>query len=562
VFHLPIALAALTLGVIAFHVAFPETFLSAALLTFQTVALSVAGFLALRRKAGLLISLPLLFVGLGDLSYGIAVDALHLDFPNKIGCLIYVIPYLLGMGLFLKFNLKRVLNSKDQALQGVVLVLSLGAGAISAIAVMIPALFHKFPELPAYLKWLTVVFTLLESSVIGVSASLLMVSSSLPIQMILFGVLFMHVSDIAVRYQSVDTSMLGINAFSYGWIVGLLLIAVGSGSIRDFELEKRKIVPFKSVRGVLVAGFLLSLTVSALVFNLFQSGVVPERLIAGRFSVIMMVVSVFYFGMVLLSNALLFQFQRIVEAGGGSETESMPLYEVKRIQDQILKSTAILKGELETTRGKAERLAHDIRSPISALKMASSALASMAQAPTVSSEDLKPIREIMDNVNQAVGDISKEILMDRRERQFDETLEKSIQGAVMMAKNSNPRARFEIDSVEGLPELRLPGLTRVLVNLLNNSAAAPEGGFGTIKIEARANSEEVILRVLDQAGGIPETILARLRNRESLTTKQGGNGIGLASAMEWAEGRGLRFSIQSSTDRRDHGTLIELRIPR
>ena len=560
--NLPITLVALTLSVIAFHVAFPDAFLSTALMTLQAVILSVVGFLRLRHKAGVLIASPLLFIGLGDLSYGVAVDLLHLDFPNKPGCLIYVIPYLLGMGLFLNFNLKRILKSKDQMLKGVVLGMSLGAGAISSIAVMIPALFHKVPELAGYLKWLTVIFTGLESSVIGVSASLLMVSFSLPIQMILFGVLFMHVSDIAVRYQSVDTSMLGMNAFSYGWILGLLLVAIGSASIRDFESEKRKTVPFRSVRGVLIAGFLVALSVSALVFNLLQSSVVPENLVAGRFSLTMMIISIFYFGMVLLSNALLFQFQRAVRASVVSEVESTPLYEVKRIQDEILRSTTALKGELETTRSKADRLAHDIRSPISALKMASSALASMTQAPTVSSDDLKPICEIMDNVNQAVGDISREVLMERKERLLDETLKRSIQSAVMMAKNSNPMARFEVESVEGLPELKLPGLTRVLVNLLNNSAEAHENKVGRIKLEARTNSDEVILRVLDQGGGIPEEALARIRNRESLTTKQGGNGIGLVSAMDWAEGHGLRFSIHSSTHRRDHGTVIELRIPR
>ena len=142
-----------------------------------------------------------------------------------------------------------------------------------------------------------------------------------------------------------------------------------------------------------------------------------------------------------------------------------------------------------------------------------------------------------------------------------ETIGISVEQAVNIVSNSKPECEIEFEIHSDTSELVMPGLTRVLTNLINNSVESFDAETAKVRVDTLVTRDEIILRITDKGSGIPKDVLSRLRSGESLTTKQDGNGIGLSSAIEWARQYGLRFEINSNTGGSKKGTLIELGIP-
>ncbi|MBS1960085.1 MAG: HAMP domain-containing histidine kinase [Bdellovibrionales bacterium] len=556
-------LAIITVATILVQRIFPGNVFAGILITTLTVSLSLVAFFYFKKKNLTSLSLASLLFSIGDLAYGISVDVLHLDFPNKFGCLIYVLPYMGAMSLAIAIAYTALRSLKDKYLNHAAIILCIGATLISFDVIVVPALFHKVPELPNYLKLLTVLYTFLESAVIGLSITLLLVFYSIPIQMMLFGVLLMHVSDIALRYQSVDTSLLGIDFFTYGWTVGVLIIAVSSIFLKNLTAEKLKVVPIKSFRGSIVSTFFIGISISAFIFHSLQFGSTPTQQNASHISVFMIVVSVLYFAAILLTNILTVQFQEVVRATkNGTHKKSDLFYEIQNIESEIQSLSVRLGSELNSVKNRSSKLAHDIRSPIGALKMASSILDSLSKSDNVSKEDLQAVCEIVTNVNQSIALISKDVLNERKAGMVaKETIGTSVEQAVNIVSNSKPESEIEFELHPDTTEVVMPGLTRVLTNLINNSVESFSEEKAKVRVDTLVTRDEVILRITDKGSGIPKDVLNRLKSGESLTTKQDGNGIGLSSAIEWAGQHGLRFEINSNTGGSKKGTLIELGIP-
>ncbi len=96
-------------------------------------------------------------------------------------------------------------------------------------------------------------------------------------------------------------------------------------------------------------------------------------------------------------------------------------------------------------------------------------------------------------------------------------------------------------------------------NLLENALHASKSA---VTVSARSENTEYLVEVVDQGSGIPESLLNTIRSGQTLTSKVNGNGIGLASAFSWAKARGYDLAIDSSVKHDDHGTRIQIRIPR
>ena len=98
---------------------------------------------------------------------------------------------------------------------------------------------------------------------------------------------------------------------------------------------------------------------------------------------------------------------------------------------------------------------------------------------------------------------------------------------------------------------------RVLLNLmLNAEDAMPDGG--SLTIQARPNeSSGVTLDVIDTGIGIPADVVPKLF-RPFVTTKERGNGLGLATARKIVRAHGGDITIQSEPG---HGTKFTVTIP-
>ena len=141
-----------------------------------------------------------------------------------------------------------------------------------------------------------------------------------------------------------------------------------------------------------------------------------------------------------------------------------------------------------------------------------------------------------------------------------ENIKTSIEAAVNEVRVNKKDSSFDVEVCPELPDLSLPGLKVVLTNLLNNSAESSR--FNTnVKLNAAVHNKVIKLTIQDNGDGIPSDLLEKLLNGESITTKTDGNGIGLSSAIKWANRCGLTIDIKSKTIGNDRGTIIELGIP-
>jgi signal transduction histidine kinase len=209
-------------------------------------------------------------------------------------------------------------------------------------------------------------------------------------------------------------------------------------------------------------------------------------------------------------------------------------------------------------RNIASQVAHDIRSPLSALNMVTG--------------DLKDLREdkrlLVRNAVQRINDIANGLLQQSKATKFveidtkasmDPSREEPVMlGALLDSIVSEKRLQYrdrmdveiqaDIDKSYGFFVNLVPtDFSRVVSNLVNNSIEALLGP-GQVNLAVRGSKDQVSVIISDNGKGIPENVLGRLGERGISFGKEGtqsGNGLGIFHAREIVERSGGKFSIQS-----------------
>src|SRR5262249_40820125 len=138
---------------------------------------------------------------------------------------------------------------------------------------------------------------------------------------------------------------------------------------------------------------------------------------------------------------------------------------------------------------------------------------------------------------------------------FDNVLERCspvLAGHITTAHVSDEMPLVKIDS-------RL--IAEALVNIVDNAAKYSPAG-SAIKLEARMNSDDLLIRVADNGPGIPPEDIDRVFDKfyrsPSVTQSATGTGMGLAIARGIIVAHGGRVWAESSGGQ---GTLVILAIP-
>jgi signal transduction histidine kinase len=218
----------------------------------------------------------------------------------------------------------------------------------------------------------------------------------------------------------------------------------------------------------------------------------------------------------------------------------------------------------------AVRVAHDIRAPIMALKIAAA-------------QDLNATQEVKTLVAAATNRISliaDELLNQSRPTHGHQPAlpatpptPKLLGPSIHELVNEKrvivpPDVLFEIrgpHTPSGVPPaVSSSDFERVLANLLQNAIEATTSirhpdKVPRIVIEACETSTDISVLIRDNGVGIPAEILPRLGETGFSFGKSTGNGIGFSSARQWARNRGGEIDIRSLVGT---GTEVRLTIPR
>lgn len=260
-----------------------------------------------------------------------------------------------------------------------------------------------------------------------------------------------------------------------------------------------------------------------------------------------------------------------------SITEIQTIYSNLHELHAFMQANTKIKAELEFKEQffiSAKQVAHDIRSPVTALLSAAQLIQSK---PEESSQLIRMAAERVDRIANDLLKSSKEKHTTNSElfnsthmpQQHNSTapeISKLIKEIVSEKRmeyfNNSDIIINDIIHENNRAVLSAPhfDLKRILSNLINNSVEA-SCGKNVISIVARVSDKNTNITITDQGVGIRPTLLSNLNDefdKTPITTKEFGHGLGLKSSKAEIQKIGGQFNIRS---KEGIGTIVEIQVP-
>ena len=207
----------------------------------------------------------------------------------------------------------------------------------------------------------------------------------------------------------------------------------------------------------------------------------------------------------------------------------------------------------------AQRVAHDIRSPVAALQLASEAATALPEEE----------RELLHAAVQRIRTIANDLLTSYSNRPTPPAeptcVDRVVRGIIAEKRSlyAHKALQWPVHVAPALAnqQICLPGveLGRILSNLLDNAVEALEpAGTGTIGVTAQLHANACVLVVSDTGHGIAAADIPRVLGGGVSLNKKHGNGVGLHSAREMVESCGGTLSLTSIVGM---GTKISMDLP-
>ncbi|MEB5480083.1 sensor histidine kinase [Shouchella clausii] len=205
----------------------------------------------------------------------------------------------------------------------------------------------------------------------------------------------------------------------------------------------------------------------------------------------------------------------------------------------------------------AASVAHELRNPLSVIK-------GFLQLSHLTSDFQKYYNTIISELNRMNVIIEDFLSVSRKKNdrkwQSPAQLLQSL-AELMRAECSLHSVEFQLDIEEtfAICHVNESMFKQVMLNLLRNSIEAYEEQSTGRRLEIRSREvgEQVIIELIDNGKGMPDTVLSQL-GKPFFTTKEKGTGVGIPLCKKIIEDHGGTFYIQSEAN---VGTRIEMVLP-
>lgn len=202
----------------------------------------------------------------------------------------------------------------------------------------------------------------------------------------------------------------------------------------------------------------------------------------------------------------------------------------------------------------AYQVAHDIRSPVTALKIALNETSLENTEKEIVFYSLSRIEDIASDLltqHKKTGSMPLSPFIIELERLIDEK-------KIIFGNKTSFSTNFEINHRSLYFAKSQSELIRVISNLINNSAESMNSRYGTVLIETTQNESDFLIKIKDTGKGIPSVVLDKLKANSFTFNKISGNGIGLKHAREFLKNLNGELCIDSEIN---IGTEVILKIP-
>ncbi|MDQ6605327.1 MAG: DUF4118 domain-containing protein [Actinomycetota bacterium] len=225
--------------------------------------------------------------------------------------------------------------------------------------------------------------------------------------------------------------------------------------------------------------------------------------------------------------------------------------ERERVAETAAETEAARRAEI-SRKAILHTISHDLRSPLTAITTAGSAL----RAPQLTPAEQAELIEVIETEGQRLAELIADLL-DLSKIQAGAVAPRAdwcdLQDVVASAAaNIRPGARIEFAIPPELPLVRADAaqLERVFSNLIENAVKfSPPGAL--VRITAGVGGGRVTVRVIDRGRGIPSQYRAQVFEPFFRVRGSGGSGsgLGLAISRGFVEANGGRIVLQSGGGR-------------
>jgi signal transduction histidine kinase len=207
----------------------------------------------------------------------------------------------------------------------------------------------------------------------------------------------------------------------------------------------------------------------------------------------------------------------------------------------------------------AARVAHDIRNPLSSIKMQTQLLRSKLAAGTDDREALSAVLHDVAQVESVVRDLmdlANPGALSLRPGDVNSVLRETLDQ--LSAQLAYRKIRVELALAEPLPSVAIdsPRLRQALLNVIVNGSEAMHTG-GELRVSTGAEADRVWIRICDDGVGVDPALIERVFD-PFVSTKSEGVGLGLVNVKSVVEGHGGRITLEP---RQPRGTCAHIRLP-
>ena len=259
---------------------------------------------------------------------------------------------------------------------------------------------------------------------------------------------------------------------------------------------------------------------------------------------------------------------RRVDVHSGDEVEDL-VRSFNTMADELDANTRRLveAEKLSAWREVARRLAHEIKNPLSPIKLSVQNLNRVYRGnpdtfDKTLEETSETILEEVDRLKTLADEFSNFARMPKPVLSPNDICD-VLRGSVALFDKPEIGAHIELDVAKDIPEVMLDrdAMSRVFTNLIKNAVESMEGRKGGIRIIVRnllmGNSPWVRVIIADQGIGMNPDAIKQSFN-PYYTTKRGGSGLGLAIVQNVVSEHRGRIRIESEPE---VGTTVTLDLP-
>jgi signal transduction histidine kinase len=209
----------------------------------------------------------------------------------------------------------------------------------------------------------------------------------------------------------------------------------------------------------------------------------------------------------------------------------------------------------------ARQVAHDIRSPLTALDMV------MSKSQSLPEDERKIVRHAVRRIHDIANNLliqNKKSVSSNEEIIKPEMLAPIIESIVSEKRTEynsligvNLKVSINSNNFHLFSKINPSELKRILSNLINNSIESFPKNTGEISVDFFEKDQFIHISISDNGPGIPSHVIEKLFSQDFQSTKNKGSGIGLKSAKEFLNKIDGDLILDSSSN----GTKVTIKLP-